>query len=90
MLENDPNWTKPGLGPSMCWFDESRQYLSLMYDNVNVVIDWHERKMVARYAGKHMKGCLINDEYWISSEDGIRRVPFPLIEDIPPRKLTTW
>lgn len=90
LLENDPDWTKPGLGMPTCWFDESKQYLSIMYDNVNVVVDWYERRMVARYAGKTRKGCIINDEYWISSEEGIRRVPFPLIEDIPPRKLTTW
>ena len=90
LLENDPDWVEPSPGWTDVWFDESRKYLCLWYDNVNVVVDWEARKMVARYVGKYTKGCLIDNEYWIFSEDKLRRMPFPLIEDIPPKKLTTW
>ena len=68
----------------------TKKYLCVMYDNVNVVVDWETGKMVARYVGHFKKGCLMDNEYWIFSDEGLRRMPFPLIEDIPPRKPTFW
>lgn len=90
LLENDPKWEYPDLWPMDCWLDPQSQYLFIMYDDVNVVIDWAKRKMVARYVGKCTRGALICNEYWISKGEGIRRAPFPVIEDIPPQKNVFW
>lgn len=90
LLENDPQWVHPGVHefvtPSHCWFEENGRYLFLTYDNVHVAIDWKKRKMVARYAGNLCRGKLMGNEYWMSTGDGVRRVPFPAIEDIPSQK----
>lgn len=90
LLQNATEWEQPGLGPSACWFEGNGQYLTLMYNNCNVIIDLSKREVVARYGGAFTKGCLINGEYWISSDTGIQRKPFPLIEELPPRKLVSW
>ena len=90
LVENEPGWTKPGLGPHKYWFDASNRYVCVAYDNVNVIIDWENRKMVARYAVKFGRGCLIGDTYWVPSGDKVEKKPFPLIEDIPKRKLSTF
>lgn len=90
LLENDNDRKAPEYGMLEGWFDSNKEYLSISYDNCNVVVDWKERKAVARYVSNFLQGCLINDEYWICTDGRIRRVAFPLIEDLPPRKLSTW
>ena len=94
LLENDPQWVHPGFHefacPSFCWFEENGRYLFLAYDNVHVAIDWKERKMAARYAGRSCEGKLMGSEYWMPTGEGVRCVPFPAIEDIPPRKPVFW
>jgi len=76
--------------PIAFWMDVSGTYAILEFSSHNLIIDWKARKMVARYAGAYAKGCLVGDKYWISAEDGVRIVPFPLIENIPPEKPVYW
>lgn len=90
LVENEPDWAKPGLGPHDYWIDESNQYVCVAYDNVNVVLDRKNQKMVARYATKFGRGCLIGDTYWVPLGDKVEKKAFPMIEDIPKRKLSTW
>lgn len=90
LVENDPDWIKPGFGPNDCWVDASNRYICLSYDNVNVVLDRKKQKMVARYAASFARGCLIGDTYWIPSTDKVEKKPFPIVEDIPKRKLKVW
>jgi hypothetical protein len=79
-----------GFGPNDIWFDHSGQYLCTMYDNANIILDCMTGCVVGVYAGDFARGCLINGEYWISSEAGIRIMPFPYIEDIPARSTLFW
>lgn len=81
LLENEPSWKPTAYRPSGCWIDESRHLVFLMYTDTNVVIDWEAKKVVALYKGPFVKGCLIGNEYWISSGNGIRRLPFPMVEE---------
>ena len=39
--------------------------------------------MVAPYEAQYRFGCIVGDEYWISTENGVVRKPFPIIADIP-------
>ena len=90
LVANEPNGINPGRRPIDCWFDASKQYLHLKYDNGNIIIDCKNRKMAARYAASFARGCLIDDAYWIALGDKVTKKPFPLIEDIPGCKLSTW
>lgn len=85
LLENDPAWQPPFPRPSECWFDTTGRYLCVKYSNGNVIVDLLERKVVAQYAAKHMRGCLVGNEYWICDGERILRKPFPVMEDIPPQ-----
>ena len=69
-------------------FDAAGKYIIISDLNVNVVIDMPARKMIARYVGSIL-GCIVEDEFWIWNPSGIQRKPFPIIEDLPPKKLTT-
>ena len=89
LLENDINTHLPR-SPLQYGIDLSGKYVTLMYDNENVVIDWQRRKVVARYAGQGTQGCLIGNHFWISSENGIQRKPFPLMEEALPQKYVFW
>lgn len=88
IVANTPEWEKPGLGPHDFWFAPETKYLCVAYDNANVIIDLQEKKMVARYSGRFIKGYLRKNQYWMPTEIGVESKPFPLIEEIPPRKLT--
>lgn len=90
LLENDQNWVAPGRSFSDYWIDQSKRYITLKYIPVNVVVDRHARQMIARYAGRYTRGCIVGEEYWISSDEGIRRLPFPLIEAVPKAKPVFW
>lgn len=90
LLENETRWNSPGSRFMDCWLDQEKRYICIMYDTVNVVIDRWEKKMAARYAGNFARGCLIGSFYYIASDEGIRKVPFPLIEEIPPKNNAFW
>lgn len=44
LLENDPQWIYPDFRPLDCWLDSKREYIFILYDDVNVVIDWPKGK----------------------------------------------
>lgn len=88
LLENNATWKQPGLGPHSFWFTVDGKYICIAYDNANVIIDLQTRKIVAQYPGYFFRGCLIGDEYWVPTGEGVVRKRFPLIENIPPRKLS--
>ena len=90
LLENDPNREEMRQIPSDCWLDQSKRYISLLYETANVIVDWHARKVVARYASTFTRGCLIDQEYWVCTDEGIQRKPFPAFEEIPPQKYVFW
>lgn len=86
LLENDMDTPMPALKPHDCCIDESGRYIILEYSTVNIVVDWNARKVVSYYAGDFTKGCLVGDEFWVSTKNGIVRKPFPLMEEIPPER----
>ena len=60
----------------------------LVYKNMDLIFDTVAWKLVARYAKNFYHGCLIDNEYWICTAEGIQRKPFPCLEPIPPIKPT--
>ena len=48
----------------------------------NIVVD--ENKADYRF------GCIVGNEYWVSTDAGILKKPFPYIEEIPIRKHNFW
>lgn len=87
LLENETAWKRSDREPSDCWLDRSKQYLCLMYQTVNVVIDIHARRVAAQYAcDPACQGCLIGNEYWVCFEGKLCRKPFPAFEEAPPIK----
>lgn len=97
LLENEPEW-KPREGYSECVYLQERNLLICYYlfeDIGNVIVDCAARKRVAQYdamtplkAG--YKGCLIDNEYWIGTPEGIKRKEFPIFEEMPERKILWW
>lgn len=83
LLENESRWSPPALAPSSFSIDYSGRFLVLRYSRSNVVIDLTSRCVIAQYAGQYTSGCIIGDEFWISSDSGILRKPFPLYEPLP-------
>lgn len=75
-------------GYSVEAYDEERNLLTIRFtsSSSNVVIDCKERKIVAHYVPfdhDHVSGCLIGDEFWIGSEDGIVKRAFPHMDPFP-------
>lgn len=96
LLENETEWKLEGNWFS-CEYIPDRGML-LVYngtDDGNVVIDCKARKRVAQYAyhrtdtAAGYAGYLIGDEYWIGTENGIARKPFPVFEEMP-EKVSDW
>lgn len=64
------------------------RYVILVYENMDVIFDTVTWKIVARYAKNFYHGCLIDNEYWLCTAEGVQRKPFPCLEPIPPIKPT--
>lgn len=91
-VENSPEFRVPKQPPSFCNLDVTGRYLQLGYiwAQCDVVIDLQERRAVAQYAMPNgLPGCVVGEEYWTSSSQGILRKRFPVWEEMPLRKLTT-
>ena len=86
LLENDPNWPLPDFHPLSSGHKVGQQYMHIMCENANVIIDIPARKAVARYASNYMRGCIVGNKFWICQEGKIRRKPFPAFEEVPPVK----
>ena len=87
LLEHEAEWKAPRWSPLRSYYDPEKQYLQLVYDDANIIIDCVARKRIAQYStpdsGIGFEGCLINGEFWIGTREGIIKRPFPLIEEIP-------
>lgn len=75
-------------GYSVIAYDKERKLLTIRFtsSSSNVVINCKERKIVAHYVPfdhDHVSGCLIGDEFWIGSDDGIVKRPFPHMDPFP-------
>ena len=90
LIENTESWEKPGNSIAGYRLEIDRPYITLMYDSVNVIIDLCARKMIARYKADYRFGCIVGNEYWVSTDAGILKKPFPYIEEIPIRKHNFW
>lgn len=66
------------------------RYVILVYMNMDVIFDTVTWKPVARYAKNFYHGYLIDNEYWLCTEEGVQRKPFPCLEPIPPLKPIFW
>ena len=86
----EQKWGNPGRKPVDYRLDTSTNYLTLMYDTVNIVVDLSLRKMIARYTAACRFGAIIGNEYWVCTDEGVLKKPFPFIEDIPVRKHNFW
>lgn len=70
-------------------YDPDRRLLFVYYTGLplNLVIDCNEKKIVSNYLNGEgldgFQGCLIDNEYWIGTGDGIVKYPFPHTERIP-------
>ena len=80
LLENEDAWTPPSKATLGYWLDPNRQYLFILYQNANVVLDTKAKKVVAQYASSR-RGALVGNEYWVCSEDKVLRKPFPSFEE---------
>ena len=87
LLENETMFRLPVEetkdSPIDCWLDHTGQYLCVQFQTGNIIIDLQGRKVAAAYACDYKQGCLIGNEYWLGTEHGIVRKPFPVFEEIP-------
>ena len=90
LIENRSVWNQTGQKPIDYRIDRKRQYLTLLCNTVNVIIDMNARKLVARYAAQYRFGCIVGNEFWVCTDQGVLRKPFPLIEEMPPFKFPLW
>ena len=90
LLKNESQWSPTELAPLSLNTDRSGRFLVLNYSRYNVVIDINMQCVVAQYVGQYTQGCIIGDEFWISSDSGILRKSFPLMEEIPEMKYVFW
>ena len=90
LIENTEKWENPGNIIAGYRLEMDRPYITLLYDTVNVVIDLNARKMIARYKADYRFGCIVGSEYWVITDDGLLKKPFPYIEEIPVQKRVFW
>ena len=89
LLENQRDMPPISGGYAVTAYDEERKLLTVRFtsSSSNVIIDCKERIIAAHYMPfsyhEHVGGCLIDDEFWIGSDDGIIKRPFPHIDPFP-------
>lgn len=89
LLENEPKHSRSP-GGFRCAYDRERSLLTVNFTSScsTVVIDCKMRKIVAHYVpispGLN-SGCLIGDEFWIGTRDGVIKRPFPHMDEFPRR-----
>ena len=83
LLEND-TYESLQAGSFDCTYNNQSNYLTVSYyagKRMNVVIDCTARKRIAQYERESMsvgyKGCIVGNEFWMGTEDGIIKYPFP-------------
>ena len=90
LLENETRFQLPQSAPFDWKIVPNTQYIILIYNEMNIVVDIHTRKMVARYHTDFYHGNLIDEHYWVSTDSGVLIKPFPFIEDIPAKMIDFW
>lgn len=91
ILENQKEKLPLYGGYSVTAYDKERNLLTIRFtwSSSNVIIDCASRTIVAHYVpfdDDHVGGCLIGDEFWIGSKNGVVKRPFPHMDPFP-RKL---
>ena len=88
LLENDIN-AHLQAGSFTCAYDPQKNYLTVSYysgKRMNVVIDCTKRKRIAQYERESgsagFKGCVVGNEFWMGTENGIMKYPFPNCDTI--------
>lgn len=90
LLENENRSQLPKSSPFDWKIVPNTQYIILIYNETNIVVDFHSRKMVARYNTDFYHGSLIGENYWVSTDVGVLIKPFPLIECLPTKTNDFW
>ena len=90
LVDNELDLVNLGKEPVSYRFDRQTKYLTLMYDTANIIVDCTARKVIAQYAANYRFGSIVGNEYWVCTDEGIRKMPFPFIECIPTRKQAIW
>ena len=89
LLENQTDMPSISGGYAVAAYDEERKLLTVRFtsSSSNVIIDCKERKIVAHYMPfsyhEHVGGCLIGDEFWIGSDEGVVKRLFPHMDPFP-------
>lgn len=88
LLENQEQMPPFFGGYSVQGYDSERKLLTVVFtwSCSNVVIDCQERKILAHYVPfdrDDSRGCLVDDEFWIGSDEGIVKRPFPHMDPFP-------
>jgi len=98
LLEGDDDWKPSVYGMATCVYIPEQNLLMAyhFYDDGHVIIDCSTRKRISHYALKlnndsiGFQGCLVNDEYWVGTTNGIIKKPFPLFETVEPNISPYW
>ena len=84
LLENDIS-PSPQAGSFVCAYDQQRNLLTISYyagKRSNIIIDCEKRKRIAQFERESgsvgFKGCIVGNEFWIGSANGIRKYPLPI------------
>ena len=69
-------------------YDKERDLLTIRFtwSCSNMIIDCRKRKIEAHYVpfdDDRVGGCLIGDEFWIGSDEGVSKRPFPHMDPFP-------
>lgn len=90
LVENGLDLENIGEYPVDYRLDKQTNYLTLMYNTANVIVDCTTRKMIARYIAHYRFGSIVGSEYWVCTDEGVRKMPFPFVECIPVCKQALW
>jgi len=90
LIENSPQWRQPQFNPSEIVLHESGKYVILKYSHANAIVDFSARKIIAQYNTETWWGCIVGNEFWETTEAGVLRRPFPLMEELRPPKYKFW
>lgn len=88
LLENQTDMPPISGGYAVTAYDEERKLLTVRFTSScsNVIIDCKARKIVSHFvpaSDDHVGGCLVDDEFWMGSDDGIVKRPFPHMDAFP-------
>lgn len=90
LLENTPGLNRTPRSANILAYDPERKLLTVrfLHSGSNIIIDCRSRKIVAHYVPITpglSGGCLIGDEFWIGTSNGVIKRPFPHMDDFPRR-----